>query len=205
MASSTQTPVTAPKRMPLLTALMGENASNTGTPVSADRPSTARAIHSFAWRGTGISRTSMRSLRRAKSTISRSRFTGHTHPQNARPRISPYTMSTGSAASSQSSSNVLEAAMTCRAPKGSRMSRPPMDEEDRLPKKGSWAGVAAASSPPTDVPNRLHPAASTGAANSTRAAACTAWRSQDQRNARRVSEASLIAYRPRPAWDRPRS
>ena len=39
-----------------------------------------------------------------------------------------------------------------------------MDEEDRLPKKGSWAGVAAASSPPTDVPNRLHPAASTGAA-----------------------------------------
>ena len=89
MAPSVQSPATLPKRMPVFTAPMGENDSNSGTLVAADSTSTASATPIFARRGTGASLTLMPSLRRSASTSSSSRFTGHTQPQNARARTSP--------------------------------------------------------------------------------------------------------------------
>ena len=204
MARSVHTPAVAPKRMPLFMALMGEKDSNTGTLVNAESASTQSAIHSFAWRGTGASRTSMPSLRRRASTPSSSRFTGQTQPQNARPRTSPYAASTGSAARSHSISNVFAAAIVSSIANGSSTSAPKIVVEERLPKNGRSAGVGRASSVPEPMPRSPQPATTSGAANRTRAPACTMRRATVQRRVC-LFVALLIARRPDRATGRPRS
>ena len=102
------------------------------------------------------------------------RFTGHTQPQKARPRTSPYTTTTSRApVSADAASKPRDAAITSKAPNGSNNGTPATLEEDRLPKKTPSAGVATSPSPPANSPASPHPASSGGKQNSTSMQPCT--------------------------------
>ena len=102
------------------------------------------------------------------------RFTGHTQPQKARPRTSPYTTTTSRApVSADAASKLRDATVTSKAPNGSNSGAPATLEEDRLPKKTPSAGVATSPSPPTNNPASPHPASIGGKQNSTSMQPCT--------------------------------
>ena len=102
------------------------------------------------------------------------RFTGHTQPQKARPRTSPYTTTTSRApVSADAASKPRDAAIASKAPNGSNNGTPATLEEDRLPKNTPAAGVATSPSPPANSPASPHPAKSGGKQNSPNMQTCT--------------------------------
>ena len=185
--------------MPLFTAPIGENASNSGKPTrAATRPPRPRATPTLAWRGTGASRTSMPSLRlqrvhrlpAAGSSGTPSRRTRGPAPAR-RPRAP------AAAATSQSRANVLEAAATCSRAKGSSTVHAAHGARRQAAEEGQLGGRGHGVVPARDTrPSRPHPAISKGLANSSSAATCTTRRAQVTRKREAGRAARALIGRP---------
>ena len=140
MATSVHTPSNDPNSNPRLKAPMGLMDSNTGMLVMAESTNTPAATATFVQRGSGISETSILSFPRSQSTASPSRFTGHTQPQNARPRTSAKPTRMGRH-HTMVPTTVFAAAMTWAVANGSSRSMPTICDEDKLPQTATSAGM----------------------------------------------------------------
>lgn len=166
MAAMVKPPANDPKSMPLFRNAIGLNISNTSMPVAAQITSTTMETIIFVRRGSVWTATESPSLRRSQSTPSSTRLTGQIHPQNARPRTSPYTSRGGTTASAAPAVMLALAARTSSRAYGSSTFTPTTDEEASDPKNGRSEGTTESSSLPLTSPNRPVPDMITGAQKS---------------------------------------